>query len=903
VAIAIQGLSPGISSPLDFVKPVIRTYHNNDHDQGYTVRGPAVQHIDVKTSWNFSNYAEAQELCRIHQAFTITLERMLASELWNVYLQDCIPKVGEDEGCLTAEVVRGISFCREQLVGDMADSLYSTQEDMRVRAQLGLIRLYLAASDCLVQYEGTHSRDTSITVRVYHNARSQALYPFVQAAWIPDSIVFENLDGIRFLREGQQFSIVPRYQCNSPFASTRYPTAVRYSIESQYTPLSWLTWDDHIAGFKGIVPMYSATQTGGHHWSFFAPVGSLYIVFKAVIVEDAGFFVHFERTVRARLTIDILPWDDNLGPSPCQGTGSNPTQYGCNAQGVDRIVPSVAMSSVSHLSFSQIYDDRQSIFSREHETGRISSTAKPEVKAVKLPKLAQEHAHLAAKYADISQRLADTEKHVRSLDTLGGYGWAQTQRQQPNLQVYSAGYHGSAPLSSRTDTGLPIARGPSASSHISEYALDHRTPRLRGLPYQTALRSPRLNGRANVQDHIIETSSNVRFPALPPPAVRSAPSQTFNDITQAWTRMYSPQITPTRRSHRSRSDTRQGTPSPQHRPTSRSLGKIPNADCYLPRGPMGQDTGALRSADATQLPATPIVSTSDGAKLANSEEGSRKRHARPSPSSVFPSKPPKENENCSQTPALWLGMAPYNCYSPPPNDMGSTLNGTGLREASFSDLPNQAGRSEGDASIHMRRRMRSSHPGTDSYYHLDLQNVESEAQPLRILADPVQFPHGVPTPPDSLNGITSAVSDPETEGQKPWEYECGQEGPGKMYTSSQTFYPGERFVSVHSWQASSTFSRAASSNIEVTLQDPRERTGHREQAKVWHRLFESESSDKENKPGAAGAETRLSEDERKAIQEAIERSVNDMTEDLHGIFLNDSDDMASGDETTASDEL
>lgn len=896
-AIAIQGLSPGISGPLDFGKPVVRTYPNNDHDPSYTSRCPAVQHIDVMTEWNFSKYAEAQELCRIHQAFTITLERLLASELWKVYFQDCIPKIGEDERCHSAEVVRGISFCREQLVGDMADSLYSTQEDIRVRAQLGLIRLYLVASDCLVQYDGPHSRDTSITVRVHHDARSQTPYPFVQAAWVPDSIVFNELDETRLPREGQEFSLIPRYQCNSAFASTRFPTDVRYCIESQYTPLSWLTWDYHLAGFKGIVPIYSATQPGGYDRSLFAPNGSLCIDVKAVIVEDHGSSVHFERTVRARLTIDILPWDDTFGPSPCQGTGSDPTQYSFSAQRVECIPPTIDMSSVYTPSSSQAYDNREFIFSSEHVR-----------KAARMHNFAQKHAYQTAKHADMSQRLENAEMRVKLLDSLGGYDSAQMQQQQqqqPGLQGHLPGYEGFTPLAKFSDTGAPIVGDPFASSHLSRYALYNRNSSLRADLHQVAPPSPRLDGRTGIEDQAIESRSNVRFPALPPPAVRSAQSQAFDHITQAWTRMYTPQITPTCHGRRSGSDTHQVNCILENSHTSRSRNDVLNANYHRARLPAEEDGGDPGSAGAAINLAAPFIGTHHEAKTAKSERGSRKRYARSNLSNASPSKSPNENESQSRTTTSGSGIASYNCYSSLRKDRNSPLDASGVQEASFLDLPNSIGSSEGDASVPMRRGQRRLRTRTDSGYHLDVHNIESVAQPLQILANPVQFLYGVPTPPDSLSNMSPTASDPEAGAGELQSRECGygQDRPKKMYTSHQTFIPSKRSVFVHPWQTSSTFSHAASSNIELTVEDHDQIIDRHEQAMVWHKLREDESSDQVDKPGVAEAETRLSEGEKKAIEEAIDRSLEDMTEDFKGVFLNDSDELASGDETVATDEL
>lgn len=115
-----------------------------------------------------------------------------------------------------------------------------------VTSQSGLLRLYLAASDSLVQFEGDGSRDTSITVRVSCNQGDDGLIPIVEAAWVPDTISFKDLQG--FPREGQEFILIPQYHSKSAFNSTRTPTNMRYSIESKRDLLSWLVWNHEIAG-------------------------------------------------------------------------------------------------------------------------------------------------------------------------------------------------------------------------------------------------------------------------------------------------------------------------------------------------------------------------------------------------------------------------------------------------------------------------------------------------------------------------------------------------------------------------------------------------------------------------------------------------------------------------------
>ena len=149
--ISIQGLTSGYVQPLDFCVPVTRT-HPGDEDQrrkalhGDTGRNLTVEHINISTAWNGLSDVDAKELFRVHQAFVSTVERMLANELWQIYQQlqqqDSAGYIRPIPTLFSAGIVRGISFCRDQLVSEMAAALYSSKEDT-AKAKPGLLRLYL----------------------------------------------------------------------------------------------------------------------------------------------------------------------------------------------------------------------------------------------------------------------------------------------------------------------------------------------------------------------------------------------------------------------------------------------------------------------------------------------------------------------------------------------------------------------------------------------------------------------------------------------------------------------------------------------------------------------------------------------------------------------------------------
>lgn len=324
ITIPIRGLASEFLQPLDFFVTVRRLHPNNEGRkyetlQKHASQAPVVEHVDISTTWIGLEYIDAEELFRIHRSFCKKFDEILARELWHVYhqlqQQDSVGNINPVPSLYTDGIVRGIAFCRNQLHDAMADALYSTVEEIE-RSQSGLLRLYLAARDCLEQYHEDSSRDASVIIRMRCDQSSPIAYPIVEAAWVPDSLVFENLD--EFPCEGREFLVIPRYLSKSAFRPARFPTNVKYSIESQPSLLSWLVWDGRIGGFRGTVPTFSDKMdyTGCYtNRSCKSCGGSIYnklaFVVRAVLSDDNGSSIGYQKTLRARLTIKVVPWYAN----------------------------------------------------------------------------------------------------------------------------------------------------------------------------------------------------------------------------------------------------------------------------------------------------------------------------------------------------------------------------------------------------------------------------------------------------------------------------------------------------------------------------------------------------------------------------------------------------------------
>ena len=800
LAINIQGLTSGVLQPLDFCIPCVRSYHShvNPRQKSSSKNTSIVEHLDISTTWNGLRHTEAQELFRIHQAFTTTLERMLAGEILRIYWQSLQQASnGAHHPLHTTGVVRGISFCRDQLVGDMADLLYSSQVDM-AKAQSGLLRLYLAANDCLVQYRMDSSRDTSITLRVFCARKPSMSSPIVEAAWVPDTILFKDLNESPC--EGEEFFIVPQYQSNAAFGATRFPTNVSYIISSPDHPLTWLTWNDQVAGFCGIVPVYSEMSMEERHLKSVAQsyretpqiaIEELCIEVKAILTDDNGSVVRYERIVRARVIVNIVPWyakdypcrscDVSTGSNLYQRAKTTPTDARLNMQAAaledvgfedycntDRSLPPNRVPCV-------IDKDNQ-----EHSAGSLPVT-KPAINAIALSKLAQKHADLATHYADLAQRHADAEKHVKLLGLPRDFGTAQMH--SPDLQVYFTGHFDSPAFVDQSRSRHRLSSGSSLSSHASGYTVDQIiAPFSRAIHARDATQDGFLESRLGPQPTtlppLFQPGSSPQLTALPPPAFHLFPSQTFNEVSQTWNRLHTPQGNPL--------DHGQTSPRP--------------------------------------------VEPTDGHHSPSISEESRKRRARSSLSEISSQCPPKRIREAA---THCSGEASTSLVSE--NDDGDT-------KFSAQDTAQSL---ENDLSKCTRK---------------------NEAQnPLDRLYRAPGVSFGLPTP-DSLSNPSRAAS--------------------------------QTMASI------SSGSRVPSSELEVIVEeDPQTRkVSRREQAILWSSYCQSANSDKENQPETESGQPRLSEDEKKAMEEAIERSLDDVVGKLEDVFLDRNTSSSSSSSSSSDDD-
>ena len=899
--ISIQGLTSGYIRPGDFCVPITRP-HPGDEDQRRealqigTGRNITVEHIDISTVWNGLSDVDANELFCVHQAFISTLEKMLANELWQIYQQlqqqDSAGNISPIHTLFSSGIVRGISFCRDQLVSEMAERLYSSKENA-ARANSGFLRLFLVTTDALLRHHEDSSRDTSITIRIRCDPLSPRPYPIIDAAWVPDFLMFEGLD--ESVLEGQCLSVVPKYCSKSAFRPNQFPKNVKYSIEpeSRSSLLSWLVWDDEIMGFKGIVPFYS--EVNGYDRSV-ANISrnfgettshSLKIIVQAVLVDDNGSSIRYERILRVRLTINVVPWYMNGNARDTKELSSVPKAYqdARLASAAQRFATQDTLGAPCHPEqFSSWLSqwNKGTLLCMPNEfahTGQVgikgshsamsSSAAATRMNETILPELARTQAYLMAKCARLTSEIENIKEQIK-VSTLNG------KQNEKTLHVPD-------PQKSSNNT----------YSVPSNQAGQHEPTRPFSIPCTSWSASKDLITPPSPPLHGVDNTSQLdRFRALPSPAigVRASPESEFQtknrNILDASRTDRTPAPAPC-------IDSQSATPEG---PTTYRIPSTQGID-YLRRLPTqasnsSNDTYGSPSAPQQNIEAP---STRPSVKVEQSSASTSGKHchtghARPSVSEISQFKRFEETRKKSKVETSVLAVEPGTNTFPPSTSeaKGSCTPTQWSRDLSYSsvgplhslrssnaiaskDSP-RSHASERGASTNSSNKVRR--PNQDSGCCMSMKNTDSDNSVTKTVSAC-----------SILKGETIVGSLPSNSFFSDWN------GQTRLcQSSSASFSP--RHIST----SSTSGSRSTSSDMEIIVeQDPRARgVSRQEQAKTWKLLSQSDENQVDQLEPEQ-KEVRLSEDERKAMEEAMQRSLDDLAQGFDDIFLEDSGESSSDD--------
>lgn len=322
----------------DVYLPVIQPYISAFGQDSPAVRSLAfvhdaepVEHIDLCTIWKGLTFVEAHNLFRIHQVFEQTISYLVSGQLTDPQWESlAISRIsdGDKAKLMPVNHRQRLQLNTQKLASDIASTLASEGRFVDDEAQIPLDRLidlYLAKSDCLIVNNPDDPHYGALDVLIRYpkpEAASPSPTPSIEAGWYPEYLAFTGLDFRP--HEGQELTIIPHY-CSSSFSGPLgCHVETRFYLEA---PFSWLEWDGRISGWRGIVPVFSEVRDGEDDSNFgrvyragrvgpYAIINLLRVEVKAVRIERVGSLC-IERTLRARLTIKVLPfWSKGFTPSP-----------------------------------------------------------------------------------------------------------------------------------------------------------------------------------------------------------------------------------------------------------------------------------------------------------------------------------------------------------------------------------------------------------------------------------------------------------------------------------------------------------------------------------------------------------------------------------------------------------
>ena len=316
----------GISYFTDFGTPLVRAYpsQNASNYQSLQEDTPrTLDFVDVATSWKGLSFLDTQQLSLIQSVFLEALQKLVSQEVSMVcqqarrqYLLGGTVDIG---GWDTSIEDHCVSFPRSQLLSEMIESLLGRDASPDSRKSMAsLIRLHLKSTDSLMHSERADGRDTLLAIRVKFDSLSFVNGPTIESAWVPDTILFNSLRPELF--EEEDLLIVPRYVSHGVFSQANLAENVVYAVEN--CP-HWLSWDDVVKGFRGRVPAYSDLQREGwlykfHHEGQSQLVRILQLIVRASLTDRglgaSGRHIEYERMIRARLTIRVLPKPKQVWP-------------------------------------------------------------------------------------------------------------------------------------------------------------------------------------------------------------------------------------------------------------------------------------------------------------------------------------------------------------------------------------------------------------------------------------------------------------------------------------------------------------------------------------------------------------------------------------------------------------
>jgi len=284
-------------------------------------RRPSIEQLDVTTVWSNLSIGIAEMLFEMNRVIGPCLESMLATRLETLDIaarQEYSPFNGNLSGELndTHPLFFSLGDLMDSMLEKMQFHCYHHMSLQSPDVLLELMMLYLISLNNIDEYDGPATSDAVIHVglRPGSDILSDVVPP-------PTAHVVQQLDHLSFPsldvmpREGTTITIVPQYSRGVFNKTNDSYSEVSYIMESKP---SWLEWNDEFSGWKGNLPLYSEWRgksknseevISGGRVGPYAVVNLLRLEVKAVLIErHSSASVRLKRTIRARLTIKVIPW-------------------------------------------------------------------------------------------------------------------------------------------------------------------------------------------------------------------------------------------------------------------------------------------------------------------------------------------------------------------------------------------------------------------------------------------------------------------------------------------------------------------------------------------------------------------------------------------------------------------
>ena len=282
---------------------------------------PSIEQLDVTTLWTTLSVGVAEIIFEMNRVIRPCLESMLATRLGELDVaarNEYSPFKGNLSGELndTSPLLFSLGELIDRMLEEMQFHCYHHVSLLSPDVLLELMMLYLISLNNIDEFDGAASADAVIHIglRPGEDLLSDIVPP--PAAHVVQHLDYLSFPGLDVMpREGTAIKIIPQYSRGVFNKTNDSYSEISYVMQSKP---HWLEWDDEISGWKGNLPLYSEWRgksknseevISGGRVGPYAVVNLLRLEVTAVLIErHSSASVRLKRTVRARLTLKVIPW-------------------------------------------------------------------------------------------------------------------------------------------------------------------------------------------------------------------------------------------------------------------------------------------------------------------------------------------------------------------------------------------------------------------------------------------------------------------------------------------------------------------------------------------------------------------------------------------------------------------